>query len=61
MAYGLSVWTIVELELTNKGVRTKNVRSLLRGLGGAMEMSMDGVADLGGLELLIGKSSMSTA
>lgn len=54
------MWRTVDLRLTNKAVRTKSVRSLLRGLGGAIELSMDGVTDLGGLELLIGKSSMST-
>ena len=50
----------MELRLTNKAVRTKSVRSLLRGLGGAIELSMDGVTELGGLELLIGNISIST-
>lgn len=51
---------MVDLRLTNNAVRTKNVRSLLRGLGGVIALSMDGVADLEGLELLIGRISIST-
>ena len=54
------MWKTLDSRLTDKAVRTKTVRSLLRGLGGAIEVSKDGVADLGGLKLLIGKISMST-
>ena len=50
----------MKLRPTNKAVRTKSVRSLLRGLGGAIELSMDGVTDLGGLELIAGNISIST-
>ena len=56
----LSCGSIIELRLTNKAVRTNSVRSLPRGLGVAIESSIEGVADLGGLELPIGNISMST-